>query len=212
MSGFDLSAALKTVAPTLATMLGGPLAGTAVMALESAFGLEPSKTTADGITNIKQAIQKGQMTPDVIAKIRETDQKHAEVMGQQGLDLAKINADHEAAMAETAAQDRDSARKREASVRDRTPAHLAYVMIGGFFALSAAMLYVIGWHSGQLKNIDGQGWLLIGSIMGYVANEAKAAAAYYFGTTQGSDKKTDLLAQAQSTEPDNVVPIGKKAA
>ena len=211
MSGFDLGAALKTVAPTLATMLGGPLAGTAVTALEAAFGLAPAKTTADGITNIEQAIQKGQMTPDVIAKIRQEDQKHAEVMGQQGLDLEKINADHEAAMAQTAAQDRDSARKREAAVRDRTPAHLAYVMIGGFFALSGAMLYVIGWHSGQLKNIDGQGWLLIGTIMGLVAKEAQAAAAYYFGTTQGSDKKTDLLAQAQPVNSENVVAL-KKAA
>ena len=85
-----LATAIGSFAPTLATMLGGPLAGTAVTALESAFGLAPG-AGADAIT---QVVQGGGMTPDIIAKVREADQKHAEVMGQQGIDLAKLNADH----------------------------------------------------------------------------------------------------------------------
>lgn len=219
MSGFNLGQALVSIAPTLATMIGtaaggplGPLAGTAVAALEQAFGLTPSTDVQDGVANIDQAIQSGKLTPDVIAKIRSADQHHAEVIGQQHIDLEKLNKDHEQAMAQTAAQDRDSARQREMAVRDRTPAHLAYMILGGFFAVAIAELIGMTFFAAAVKDIPPQGWVLIGNISGYLAAEAKAASAYYFGTTQGSDRKTDLLAQAQPIKADNVVPIDKRQA
>lgn len=191
---FDLRAAIATIAPTLATMLGGPLAGTAVSALAAAFGLEPTASAGD----ITKVIQTGGMTPQIIAQVREADQKHAEVMGQQGIDLKKLNDDYQMALVKAEGADRDSARQRETAVKDRTPAHLAYMIIGGFFVVACAQLVALmGWGDLAAK-IPPQGWLLIGNISGYLSAEAKAAAAYYFGTTQGSDKKTDLLAQAPS--------------
>ena len=48
---FNLKAALGSIAPTLATMLGGPLAGTAVTALEGALGLAPGAGT-DEVTKV----------------------------------------------------------------------------------------------------------------------------------------------------------------
>ena len=39
------------------------------------------------------------MSPDIIGKIRDADQKHAELMSEQGIDLAKLNAAHQEAMA-----------------------------------------------------------------------------------------------------------------
>lgn len=96
---FDLKSALVTVAPTLAGMLGGPLALAAVASLEGAFGLG-SGAGIDGITKI---IQSGGMSPEVVANIRLADQKHAEVLGQQGVDLEKINLDFHAAQTQNAA-------------------------------------------------------------------------------------------------------------
>lgn len=187
-----LATALGSIAPTLATMLGGPLAGAAVTSLEAAFGLTPG-SGADAITKV---IQAGGMTPETIAAVRAADQKHAEVMGQQGIDLAKLNADHEAAMEASAVTDRASARNREVAVKDSTPARLAYMIIGGFFGIALAQLIALmGWPEVAAK-IPAQGWVIIGNISGYLAAEAKAAASYYFGTTQDSGKKTELLAQS----------------
>jgi hypothetical protein len=92
----SLATMLASAAPTLATMLGGPFAGAAVTALEGAFGLQPG-TGADAITKV---VQTGGMTPEIMAAVRAADQKHAEVLGQQGIDLAKLNSDHEQAMAQ----------------------------------------------------------------------------------------------------------------
>ena len=50
---------LKTLAPTLATALGGPLAGLAVNAISSALGIDPSK--------VEETIQSGKLTADQIA-------------------------------------------------------------------------------------------------------------------------------------------------
>lgn len=193
---FDLKSAIATIAPTLATMLGGPLAGTAITALEGAFGLAPG-AGEDGVTKV---VQGAGMTPETIANVRAADQHHKEVLGQQALDLEKLNADYATAMAQATAKDRDSARQREMVVRDRTPAHLAYMIIGGFFVVSVAQLVALMGYADIAAKIPAQGWLLIGNISGYLAAEAKAAASYYFGTTQGSDKKTDLLAKSPAIE------------
>ena len=62
---FDLKSAITTIAPTLAGMLGGPLAGTAVVALEGALGLSQGAGT-DAVTNV---LQSGAVSPDQIAAV-----------------------------------------------------------------------------------------------------------------------------------------------
>jgi hypothetical protein len=113
---FDIKAALASIAPMLTTMLAGPLAGSAVAALEDCFGLQ----AGSGVDGITKVVQSGGMTPEIIAAVRARDQEHAEKLKQADIDLAKLNADHEAAMAATDAGDRDSARKREIAVRGLT--------------------------------------------------------------------------------------------
>ena len=195
MSKFDLKSAIGSIAPTLATMLGGPFAGQAVSALEEAFGLAPG-AGVDGITKV---VQSQGMTPDVIAAVRAADQKHAEIMDQHKIDLEKINLDFQAAMTQAETSDRDSARKREMDIKDSTPANLAYGIIGGFFVVSIVQLVALMGYAEIVSQIPSQGWLLIGNISGYLASEAKAASSYYFGTTQDSGKKTELLYQSQPT-------------
>ncbi len=195
--GFDLKGAIGSIAPTLATMLGGPLAGAAVSALTGAFGLTSTGDQSKDLGAISDVVQNGAMTPDMISQVRAADQKHLEIIGQQGVDLAKLNADHEAAMAQISVGDVASARQREVAVKDSTPRVLAYTLIGGFLSLSLLQLIALMFFPVQAAAIPQSGWLLIGQISGYLANEAKMAGSYYFGTSAGSDKKTDMLAKAQ---------------
>lgn len=182
---FNLTNALKTLAPTLATMLGGPLAGTAVSALESAFGLSPG----GGEKAITDVLQNGTMTPDQMAAVRAADQKHAEIIAQQGIDLQKLNLDHVSAMEKIAADDRDSARKREIVVKDTTPQTLTYMYTWALFTIIAVELF-FGYNSIKVdplieKTLD----QLIGALLVMVIGGKE----YYLGTSAGSDKKTDAL-------------------
>jgi predicted phage gp36 major capsid-like protein len=185
---FDLKKAISSAAPTLATMLGGPLAGTAVAALESAFGL-PTGAGEGGIT---QVIQGGGMTPEIIAQVRARDQEHAEKLRQADIDLEKLNADSAAALASVEAGDRDSARKRESVVRGLTTPSLAWLVVGASVALGTAVV------SGCVTKDPSQA-TLVGTVIGYVFSEAKQVLAYYFGSSFGSARKTELLASSTPT-------------
>ena len=179
---FDLKSALATIAPTLATMLAGPFAGTAVSALESACGL----TAGSGGDAITKVIQGGGMTPDVMAAIRAADQKHAETMGQQGIDLQRMNLDFASAQDKTDAADRDSARKLQIANHSPWPGVLSAVT-------TAAVLGVIGARmSGlQLPN-DPTTVQLIGSL----TTGWGVCMAYWFGTTRQNANAVNLLAQS----------------
>lgn len=179
---FDLKVALATVAPTLATMLGGPLVGTAVTALEGAFGLTPGA----GLDGVTQVVQAG-MTPETIAAVRAADQAHAEKLKALDVDLDRINADHEAAMAATDAADRDSARKREQAVGGWTTPALAWLVVCSSTGLMAA---VVTGHVTKDPTLA----TFVGLALGSAMSEAKQVLAYYFGSSAGSARKDAVIA------------------
>ena len=186
--------AIKNVAPIIAGTFGTPLVGFAVKALcdvipdpadakavQDAHAADPVN---GALGKLGDLLEQGKLAISDIAKAELT---HAETMAQLGyknaLDLSKIAAD-----------DTANARSREMSVKDRTPAHLAYIIIGGFFALCIAQLVVFMGYPEKVNAIPPQGWVVIGNISGYLAAEAKAAAAYYFGTSASSRDKDQTLA------------------
>lgn len=174
---------LATLAPTIATMAGGPLAGSAVGALIKGLGL-PEGTTPD---QIEETVLKS-TDPATYAAIKKADQDYAIQLKEIGIDAEKV-----------AQADRASAREREIQVRDKTPRNLAYLIIGGFFVFSATGILIYfkeTLDANKLALLSG----FIGTVLGYLVGESKQVIAYYFGSSVGSDKKTDLLNQSKVGE------------
>jgi hypothetical protein len=182
---FNLKTALSSIAPTIATMLGGPLAGTAVTALESALGLAPG-SGSDAVT---AAVAQG-MTPEQISAVRAADQHHLEVMGQQGIDVQKLNSDFELAQEAAVTADRDSARKMQIASHSPMPAVLTTVLTLGFFAVLIARMY---------KVLPNAGDPIVDQMIGTLLAVWAASVAYWVGTTRGSAQKDGTIqAQAQA--------------
>lgn len=192
---FDLKAALINFAPTIAGMLGGPFAGMAVKSLESAFGLDAG-AGVDGITKV---IQAGGMTPEITAAIRLADQKHAEVMGEQGIDVMKVNSDFEMAQVQAVIGDREDARKSN-SEKSQTW-WIAIVILTTFAFMMGFVLYGC-WMLLQggitIKDVSVVAAVsgLVGSVVGYVAANAQTVVNFIYGGSLGSEKKTDALASS----------------
>lgn len=182
MNWNDVKGMLVTLAPTVAATLGTPLAGTAVAALESVFGLAPDGTTTDRQNALSVALSGA--TPDQLLALKKADLDHAENMAKLGFDnIEKIEA--------LASSDRDSARKREMEVKDNTPKILAYSLVLGFFATLGFMLFAsVPVASRDLLNI----------MLGMLGTSFTGVVAYYFGSSAGSAEKNQLLHQSVPVE------------
>lgn len=168
----DWKALIGTVAPWIATALTGPLGGMAVTAAADALGLSDKTESA-----LKQALSG--VTPEQMLALKNADQ--AFQMRMQELGFAHIQA-----LEQIAFQDRDSARKRESTVGDKTNRNLAYTIIAAFIAMAIGTL--MGWAKADS--------VLAGTIIGYLSAKAEQVLSYYFGSTSGSAEKSRLLAQS----------------
>ena len=74
-----------------------------------------------------------------------------------------------------------------ASKRDWTPAILTGLIMGGFF-------YVLHYLLNEKVPVESRDIVL--QMIETLKNVVIMCVGYYFGTTQGSEKKTDLLAKA----------------
>jgi hypothetical protein len=165
---------LKTIAPTVASALGGPLAGIAVTALGSALGW--TDTTKEKVTDM---LQSGNMTGEQLTAVKQAE-----------LVLKQHESDNNFKFAELEIRDRESARAREIATKDTTPTILAWIIIGT--SMAAGMLILSGTTSEVFK--DATTAATAGTVIGYLFNEAKQVLAYYFGSSAGSKAKDDVIA------------------
>lgn len=158
---------LGQVAPTLATAMGGPLAGLAVKTLSNVLlGHEDGDAEA-----VSMALQNA--TPEQLASVKQIDADFKVRMKELEIDLERISAG-----------DRDSARKREMEVKDHMPKILAVGVTIGFFG---CLFYMFVY--GVPKN--GNEALLL--MLGALQTAFTGIVAYYFGSSAGSKAKTDLM-------------------
>lgn len=160
---------LGQIAPTIATALGGPLAGLATKTLSNVLlGHEDGDEEA-----VSAALQNA--TPEQLADVKKIDADFKVRMKELEIDLERISAG-----------DRDSARKREISTGDRTTRYLAAGITLGFFGVLFWMFIY-----GVPKN--GNEALLL--MLGALQTSFTGIIAYYFGSSSGSKAKDDLLAK-----------------
>jgi hypothetical protein len=179
MGKFDWKKVVGAVAPTIATALGGPLAGVAVKTLATQL-LGNSDATEEDVAAAVAAAD-----PQTLLKLKEIDAEFKKTMIDAGVKLEEI-----------AASDRNSARNREVSAHDSwTPRILALVVIGGFMTCVYAIL---GGHVSDLKDPLIAG--LIGTMVGYTSAKADQVISYYFGSSASSKSKDETISTIAKME------------
>jgi hypothetical protein len=170
----DIKGYVGKFAPWVATALGGPLAGSGVKVLCDALGLDPNTTKPEDIDKL---FKQGQLTGEQLVALKKAE--HDFQIQMQTLNINSIQE-----LERIASNDRDSARKREMAVRDWTPQILAYGVTIGFFGVLSYMLHkVVPEGSKDVLNV----------MLGSLGTSWVSVINYYFGSSAGSDRKTDII-------------------
>lgn len=159
---------LKQIAPTIATAFGGPLAGMAVTAISKALGVEPEK--------VEEVISSNKLTSEQIAQIKLAEIELEKQARELGLNFEKLAVD-----------DRKSARDMQATTRSLVPPLLATAVTVGFFGILGMML------TGKVDASNPALMMMLGSL----GTAWTGIIAYYFGSSAGSQAKTEMLSKAQ---------------
>ena len=157
---------VHAVAPTVGKALGGPLGGAAastvarvVLGQDTASDKELDKALANADSN-------------TLLKLKEAENEFEARMAELGVDLERV-----------AAQDRASARQREADTGSAVVSILGVAVILGFFA--AVFLTLMGFAEVESA--------VAGTLIGFIAAKAEQVVSYYFGSSAGSASKNKLL-------------------
>ena len=158
---------LKQIAPTIATALGGPLAGMAVSAISKAVGVEPDQ--------VQDMIANNKLSAEQIAQVKIAEIELQKQAQELGLNFAKLEV-----------EDRKSAREMQATTRSMMPPILAGAVTVGFFAIMTLMFF---------NKVDSNNPAIL-MMLGSLGTAWTGIIAYYFGSSAGSQAKTDLLSKA----------------
>ena len=158
---------VKTVAPSIATAVGGPLAGMATRAISEALLGKPDATEDELVEAAKNA------TPEQLLALKQAEQDFVVRMRELDVDLERI-----------ANEDRSSAREREVKTGDWTPKALAAVVTCGFFG-------VLFWMIANGLPANGGEAMLV--MLGTLGTAWGAIVSYYFGSSAGSREKTQAM-------------------
>ena len=159
---------VRTVAPSIARAVGGPLAGMATKAISEALLGKPDGSEEE----LLQAAAKA--TPEQLLALKKAENDFALQMRELDIDLERI-----------AGADRDSARNREIKTRDWTPKILAAGITVGYFGVLFYML------THGLPTTGGSEAMLV--MLGTLGTAFGGVMAYYFGSSAGSKEKTEAL-------------------
>lgn len=199
MAWTDVLPTIEHLAPMIATGLGGPLAGGAVAALEAVFGISPAPSASMDDRQGTVATAVTNATPEQLAAVRKADQDYAARMAEAGFKDKETLAS--LAFQEAQAYIEDTANARRANSANQRVFWLGCVILATF----AGMVFASLWGSyalltGQLPVADaatvGMVSGFIGTVIGYVSANAAQVVSFYFGSSKGSEAKTDAMASA----------------
>lgn len=156
----------KGLVPYLAAVaqnFGGPAGAIAANVLTKVVGSTVKPPDIGTVISNLAMTEQGRIQLDAAEK------EYAETMAKMGYDSAEK---HEQALVD----DRASARQRESSVRDHTPAVLAYCTLSGAIVMS---VIVLSGHAPALH--DPVEAATVGTIVGFVFRDLARVYGYYFG-------------------------------
>lgn len=158
---------IKTVAPFIGTLIGGPFAGVATKVLGDIFCGDENASEKE----IEKAISKA--SPEQFVRLKEISAQTEKEFLAAGIKLKEI-----------AAGDRDSARDMQKSTNSIIPGILTLLITLGFFVT----LYCIAFIKIQPGAKD-----IIDIMLGAEATAWIMCITYWFGSSSGSKEKTMLL-------------------
>lgn len=161
---------LEQLAPTIATCLGGPLAGMAVTAVSKALGIAPEE--------VQNVISSGKLDAAQVAAIQMAELELKKQAQSMNLDFAKLIA-----------EDKKSARDMQIATKSWLPSVLAVLIIGGFGTVTA--LKVMGYAVAADPTIQ--------DLLTTLRDGVILVLSFYFGSSSGSQAKDQLLHQSTPT-------------
>ena len=156
---------LSKLAPTVATALGGPLAGLAVNAIGDAIGVSNDK--------VQDLITDGKLSAEQLTQIKTAEIELKKQAQALGLNFEQLAVD-----------DRKSAREMFTSTRSKMVPVLSILIVGSFIAV------IVGTLLGYSK-IESA---MAGTLVGYLSAKAEQVVMFFFGSSSGSERKTELMA------------------
>lgn len=160
---------VRTVAPSIATALGGPLAGTAVRVLSEKFLGKPDGTPEE----IEQVLTSA--TPEQIIELKKLDLAFKQQLLDAGIKLEQLEV-----------EDRASARQMFMTTRDATPSWISFLVIGVWAAVQF-MLFENALPEGSRE--------LILRMLGTLDSALLAILYFWFGSSRSSREKSETIAK-----------------
>jgi hypothetical protein len=162
---------IGTVAPGLATGLGGPLAGAAVSFITQALGMKPDEED--------QAIAALQNNPEAILKLKLAEIDYQKFLKEGDIKLTELDV-----------KDRESARALAIAKGLFPQVSLSMVYTVGYFSL------VFGLLSGWLDLPDGTTVQnLMNTLVAMMTGAQLQIMNFWFGSSSGSQAKDHKLAE-----------------
>jgi membrane-bound ClpP family serine protease len=154
---------LMKLVPTIATCLGGPLAGLAVTAVSKALGIDEDK--------VQDVIDSGKLNAEQIASLKQAEIELQRQAQELGLNFEQL-----------AVQDRASARDLQKETKSIIPPVLSILVTIGFFGILGGLM------SGKIMTSDAL-MLMLGSL----GTAWTGIIAFYFGSSASSQAKDNMI-------------------
>jgi len=158
---------IGSVAPSIATALGGPLAGMATKALSQALLGNENGSEDD----LKAAISNA--SPEQLSVLKKIDADFKVQMKSLDIDLEALAVD-----------DRKSARSMQTETKDILPRLLAISVTLGYFGIIAYVL---------ISGLPMNGSEVLLMLLGTLSAGWTGVMAFYFGSSSGSQKKDSMI-------------------
>jgi hypothetical protein len=160
---------LKAIAPTVVTALGGPLAGMALAAVSKTLNIAPEE--------VQDVLNSNKLTAEQVASIQLAELELKKQAQSMNIDFEQL-----------AVADRKSARDMQVATKSYLVPLLAVIIVTSFVGVVVSTL-------AGFSTIDS---VMAGTLIGYLSAKADQVLSFFFGSSAGSQRKTELLSKAEA--------------